>query len=694
MLKDKENLKKTALFLVLTVLFSALVFLPQETFATTIFSDEFESGDFSEWSTTSGSPTVQSSIKYNGTYAMLTNATSATSYALKDIGTMSDAFLYMEIRFPVLPSTGEVLWVASLIDDSSASNVMLGLYNNSGNLEWAFLGAEQVSAEVIVDTWYSIEIERKVGDGVGFRKLWVNGVNLVNTENATISNGAHLAYVGKVSASELIQHYVDCVVVADTYIVPLSSDSTAPIYASLTTSTTASGASCDFGITVTDETDLSFYIFSTNNTGSWSNNTAVAFSTNPQTVSVSKTLNSTIGTIVGYQWFFNDTTNNWNSTSIQSLTTTDSTIPSFSTITGNTTYANTAVSYNCTISDNIAVSGFIASWNNTGSWVNGTWTSGGSGVLTGTHNSTSGSIVSVRFYANDTTNNWAASSIANFTLTDGTTPTSSAISSSSTTAGSTCTFTVTVTDETNLSHWIFGTNNTGSWINATATAFSTNPETVTINQVLSGVIGRIVGYQWFYNDSSNNWGSSSVYTLAVTEVSIGGGGVTDGTTPTAVPYQTPSVLGAVDFQVDNINLGTVNPNSTVTGQLHFRFSGSSYKLQSIIFQEPFNFMYVHDATFTQATYIITSNSQGEDTVNLTFNIPSNIPVQRFTSGFQVIAIDAAGGEHKSNGEITFIVAGATEDFGYFLRKNPIYILFIAIAILLALVLIVVFSRKR
>jgi hypothetical protein len=232
-------------------------------------------------------------------------------------------------------------------------------------------------------------------------------------------------------------------------------------------------------------------------------------------------------------------------------------------------------------------------------------------------------------------------------------------------------------------------------LNATATTFVSNPETVSLNQVLIGVASTVISYQWFYNDSSNNWGYSSIYTLTVTAVAAGGGGVIDGTTPTTVPYQTPpSTLGAVDFQVTDINMGTVNPNSTVKAQLHFFFSGSSYNLQSIIFQEPFNSMYAHDATFTQATYIITSNGQGEGTVDLTFNIPANIPVQRFIGGFQVSAIDAAGGEHKSNGEITLIVAGAQEDFLYFLRENPIYIVFIAIAVLLALVLIVVFSRKR
>jgi hypothetical protein len=73
----------------------------------------------------------------------------------------------------------------------------------------------------------------------------------------------------------------------------------------------------------TDETaPLVNYTFSTNNTGTWTNDTASAFSGTPAWANVSKTLNSTIGQIVGYQWFAVDSAGNWNSTAIQTLTTT------------------------------------------------------------------------------------------------------------------------------------------------------------------------------------------------------------------------------------------------------------------------------------------------------------------------------------------------------------------------------------
>jgi len=100
-------------------------------------------------------------------------------------------------------------------------------------------------------------------------------------------------------------------------------DQNPPTYSGTSVSTTTAGTSCNFNITVTDDIALSKYIFSTNNTGSWVNNTAVAFTANPQTVSVAKTLNSTVGLVIGYRWYFNDTSNNWNNTDILTLTTTN-----------------------------------------------------------------------------------------------------------------------------------------------------------------------------------------------------------------------------------------------------------------------------------------------------------------------------------------------------------------------------------
>ena len=201
----------------------------------------------------------------------------------------------------------------------------------------------------------------------------------------------------------------------------------------------------------------------------------------------------------------------------------DLTAPSFGAISGNTTIAGADVAYSCTISDGVAVSGFIASWNNSGVWVNGTWTAGGSGSLVGTHNATVGNIISVRFYANDSSDNWAVSDISNFTLTDGTEPQFSSHTSSATGSGASCNFGVTVTDNGGLATtggYIFSTNNTGVWVNNTWVAFSSNPQTISASKTLNSTVGVVVQWRWYANDTADNWATSAIQSLTTTDVSV------------------------------------------------------------------------------------------------------------------------------------------------------------------------------
>ncbi len=57
-----------------------------------------------------------------------------------------------------------------------------------------------------------------------------------------------------------------------------------PTFSDLSHSTTVAGSVCHFQVTGDDDDGLSSYIFSTNNTGSWVNNTAIAFTSTPQSV--------------------------------------------------------------------------------------------------------------------------------------------------------------------------------------------------------------------------------------------------------------------------------------------------------------------------------------------------------------------------------------------------------------------------
>jgi|GEM_PF-3356112 len=110
--------------------------------------------------------------------------------------------------------------------------------------------------------------------------------------------------------------------------------------------TTIAAKPCNFSAVFTAQnSNLSHYIFGTNNTGTWINDTAISFGEGKTQApaSIIKTLNSTIGTVIQWQIWANNTAGNWTTTGIQTLTTSGNQ----STIATLTTYGYAAVEYAC-----------------------------------------------------------------------------------------------------------------------------------------------------------------------------------------------------------------------------------------------------------------------------------------------------------------------------------------------------------
>jgi parallel beta-helix repeat protein len=99
-----------------------------------------------------------------------------------------------------------------------------------------------------------------------------------------------------------------------------------PTYSLANHSTTAAEESCTFSILWNDNLALEtngYFIFSTNNTGSWVNDSNVAFTETPEWANVTKTLTSDVGSTIGYRWYAYDNNGNYNVTPIYTLTTTE-----------------------------------------------------------------------------------------------------------------------------------------------------------------------------------------------------------------------------------------------------------------------------------------------------------------------------------------------------------------------------------
>lgn len=307
--------------------------LPQTfSFDPTLFEADFETGDLSEFTGTEGSniPTINTTTVRNGTYSMRSAPDINDQSDAYKSGLSASAILYEGFWFYVeeIPQNGGETFDFGGVGATDYQNSVFASIDYGGY--WAVTYyvsaacthvAEGTPSNYLGAGWVWTVICRDVTNSLAL--IYINDTLKIN---ATVSNSGNSdiiwAGVDSVNYAGLVA-FTDGVTVSTTYpTMPTygGGDSTAPTYSGLSTSTTVAGASCNFNATWTDETDLSGYILSINNTGTWANETWTAFSTNPETVSVSKTLNSTATLVIGYNWYANDTSDNWNTTGIQTLT--------------------------------------------------------------------------------------------------------------------------------------------------------------------------------------------------------------------------------------------------------------------------------------------------------------------------------------------------------------------------------------
>ncbi len=189
-------------------------------------------------------------------------------------------------------------------------------------------------------TWYHVVLVRDAGNNLGY--IYVNTSSTSGTINY---NGGTTSTDINIGASSVPSSHYDGLIdeigvwdrvlspaeVAELYnsgsglTYPFGPDTTPPTYSSAQINITNAGAPILFSILYDDNIALESngeYIFSTNNTGVWANESAVNFTATPEWANVTMTLNSTLGTVVGYRWYADDNVGYSNNTGVYILTTT------------------------------------------------------------------------------------------------------------------------------------------------------------------------------------------------------------------------------------------------------------------------------------------------------------------------------------------------------------------------------------
>ena len=287
-----------------------------------------------------------------------------------------------------------------------------------------------------------------------------------------------------------------------------------PTYSLAQTNTTAAGAAVNFSILYNDSIALDpngQYIFSTNNTGEWVNDSAINFTSTPEWANVSKVLNSTVGMVVGYRWYATNNATLVNNTEIYIVTITDDIPPTYSLAQTNTTGAGKAVNFSILYDDETALNPnglYVFSTNNTGDWVNESavnftstpeWAN-----VSKTLNDTVGMVVGYRWYANDSAGNNNNTPEYILTITDEIPPIIIVHSPTNTTyTVSTIWFNATASEA--IDTWIVNYNGTNA--------------TITINTTLEVEEGNFQVEFWA-NDSSGNFGlNDTVYfNVSITDI--------------------------------------------------------------------------------------------------------------------------------------------------------------------------------
>jgi len=299
-------------------------------------------------------------------------------------------------------------------------------------------------------------------------------------------------------------------------------DSQPPSYSKVGYNTTLAKSPCQFYSLWQDNSGLSGYIFGTNNTGTWINDTWVSLTDYSAWANITKTLNSQGDLVIGYKWYCNDTSNNWNDTRILTLTTIwgDVQPPSYSNLGTNTTVASNPCQFSCYWQDNGGLSGYIFSTNNSGVWVNDTFEglSGLAGWANKTKilNVTVGSVVGYRWYCFDSSNNLNDTGILTLTTIYSSKPQFSNVSYGTTEQNRPCVFSSFWTDDQALSGYIFGTNVTGVWVNDTFSALSGLQSWANKTKTLANAAGVRVEFQWWCNDSQDQWSTTGLRYLVTT----------------------------------------------------------------------------------------------------------------------------------------------------------------------------------
>jgi hypothetical protein len=329
-----------AFIIILSILASTMLNSSHLTVAASpIFTDDFESGSYSNWTgaiSVSGSTTGMSTATvFEGQYSAdctLSDVIGTYAFVYKNLATAPVLYHREYIRLSTLPPAGAETDLFGIMDivETGVHLGTIAVQNDGTNIRWKLEyfngGVEETayyspSVAIKANTWYYVEIMVKTGSGTGQVSVWIAEdkttitqsqptINIVNLTNNL--NPIGLIFFGGyvTGASYPVHIYSDNVVASDTWTGPR--DFTSPTIGAISATSHSIGYPVTLSSSITDDVGIDTVVPSWNNTGTWVNQTAInAQSSKSFTASFTGIWNTNPGTTVSAIFYAKDTSANW-----------------------------------------------------------------------------------------------------------------------------------------------------------------------------------------------------------------------------------------------------------------------------------------------------------------------------------------------------------------------------------------------
>ncbi|MBI5177142.1 hypothetical protein HY995_03585, partial [Candidatus Micrarchaeota archaeon] len=298
-------------------------------------------------------------------------------------------------------------------------------------------------------------------------------------------------------------------------------DTTPPAYSNNQTTGMCSGSAAILSSFWTDNVQLSSYILSFDNgSGTFANDSLASIGGQGAWVNVTKALNTTVLSTIRWRVFTSDASNNWNATPVQQFSTLDCESPKWLSQSRNNSCSGVPTKFSTLWTDNNRLYGYIFSIDNG----NGTFANESAAGLNGVAdwanatellNATPGATVRWQVYAQDFWNNWNASPVSSFQLTDCQAPKFGMNASSSACAATYTTFRLPWTDNGGLASYVAQFDNgTGSFVSDPPMAFGGAVNWSNFTKLASTTPGAVIRWRVSATDASANSNTSNTYSYS------------------------------------------------------------------------------------------------------------------------------------------------------------------------------------